>query len=69
MDEFTIIDFSSKEVALASIHLANYNCKGKNDSNKVFSWFYRVMKSIDSSVKKIKKEKMQHQIYYCWDQK
>lgn len=34
----------TEEVALAFLHLANFNCQGKNDSNEVFSCFYGVMK-------------------------
>ena len=57
MDEFSITDFTSEEVALASLHLANFNCQGKNNSNKVLRWFFRVLKSLDSTIEKSKKKK------------
>lgn len=58
MNEFSIDDFSPEDVALAILHLSSFNCNCKNDANQVISWFYHVVKNLDSGIEqKLKRKK------------
>lgn len=54
MNEFSTADFNPEEVALATLHLASFDCQGNNDAHEVISWFFHVVKSLDSTIEKSK---------------